>query len=173
MKGAIVNCLHELVNEKYGNQKWEEMLEKAGMDRDSFFLAMDDIDDSAAIKVVQTACNVLGVSLSELADEFGDYWVNTYAAKYYKVYYIGVKSAREFLLKMNDVHQMVTKDLPNAHPPRFEYVSNSENKLIMKYISQRGLIDFMIGLIKGVGHYYKENLTIRQLPGSQVEITFS
>ena len=172
MKGVIVNSLESLVDEKFGHQKWQEILEKAGLSRDSFFLAIDDVDDTAVMKVIQTACDLLGISQSELADEFGDYWVNTYAPRYYKVYYLGAKSAREFLLKMSDVHRNVTKSMPNAHPPRFEYVPVSDNKLIMKYFSERGLMDFMVGLIKGVGHYYKENLTVRQLTDNEVEISF-
>jgi len=173
MKGVIVNCLESLVSEEFGHQKWEEILGKAGLSGYSFFLAIDDIDDSTVLKVIQTACNVLNVSQSQLADVFGEYWINIYAPKYYKIYYMGVTSAKEFLLKMNDLHQKVTKSMPKANPPRFEYIHVSDNRLIMKYNSKRGLIDFMIGLIKGVGHYYKENLTLRRLPDNQVEITFN
>lgn len=172
MKGVIVNSLQSLVDEKFGHQRWEEILEKIGLNSDSFFLAIDDIDDATVLKALQAACDVLHVSQSQLADEFGDYWVNSYAPKFYKIYYMGITSARDFLLKMNDVHQSVTKSMPNAHPPRFEYSSVSDSKLIMKYDSQRGLFDVMIGLIKGVGRHYKENLTLRQLPDNQVEITF-
>ncbi|NOY77202.1 MAG: hypothetical protein GXO76_04965 [Calditrichaeota bacterium] len=172
MKGVIVNSLENQVKDTYGHRKWEDILEKAGLSRDSFFLAIDDIDDSVVLKVIGAACSVLNITQSQLGDEFGEYWVNTYAPKYYKIYYMGITSAKEFLLKMNDLHQNVTKSMPNAHPPHFEYETVSDNRLIMTYVSHRGLMDFMIGLIKGVGHYYKENLSLRQLPDNQIEITF-
>jgi hypothetical protein len=44
--------------------------------------------------------------------------------------------------------------------------------LIMHYKSHRGLIDFMVGLIKGVGKYFKENLQVRKLGDKRVEIVF-
>jgi hypothetical protein len=42
----------------------------------------------------------------------------------------------------------------------------------MTYNSRRGLIDIMIGLIKGVGKYYKENLKVTKLGPDKVEIKF-
>jgi len=48
----------------------------------------------------------------------------------------------------------------------------NEKALIMKYKSQRGLIDFMIGLIKGVGKFYREDLGVTKLGNDQVEIVF-
>jgi len=42
----------------------------------------------------------------------------------------------------------------------------------MKYISKRGLIDFMVGLIKGVGKYYREDLKVTKLGNDRVKIVF-
>jgi hypothetical protein len=42
----------------------------------------------------------------------------------------------------------------------------------MKYKSRRGLIDFMVGLIKGVGKFYKEDLKVTKLSSDKVEIVF-
>jgi hypothetical protein len=42
----------------------------------------------------------------------------------------------------------------------------------MTYQSSRGLIDFFIGIVKGVGTYYNEKLSIAKLPNNKVEIQF-
>lgn len=42
----------------------------------------------------------------------------------------------------------------------------------MEYKSHRNLIDFMIGLIKGVGKYYHEELQITKLAANRVRIVF-
>jgi hypothetical protein len=42
----------------------------------------------------------------------------------------------------------------------------------MKYKSKRKLIDFMVGLIKGVGKFYKENLKVKKISDDKVEIIF-
>ncbi len=42
----------------------------------------------------------------------------------------------------------------------------------MTYKSKRGLIDFLVGLIKGVGKYFKENLEVTKLGNNKVKIVF-
>jgi hypothetical protein len=42
----------------------------------------------------------------------------------------------------------------------------------MTYKSPRGLIDFLVGLIKGVGKYFKEDLRVRKLNNTDVEVVF-
>jgi len=173
MKGVIVKCLSDLVTEKFGKDKWEEALVLSGLDRGSVFLATEDVDDAAALKVVDSVCKVLNISLLQAADAFGDYWVNVFALKIYAPYYRRANSAKEFLLNMDKVHLETTRTLTNACPPRFEYKWKNEKTLIMKYISKRGLIDFLVGLVKGVGKHYKEQLKVTKVGPDTVEIVFA
>lgn len=173
MKGVIVKCLSELVIEKFGEDKWEEALALSGLDKKSIFLATSDVDDAAALQVVGSVCKVLNISLAQAADAFGDYWVNVFALKIYAPYYRKATSAKEFLLNMDKVHLETTKTIPNACPPRFEYKWKDDKTLIMKYISKRGLLDFLVGLIKGVGKHFKENLKVTKISPDTVEIVFA
>ncbi|MDA8104320.1 MAG: heme NO-binding domain-containing protein [Nitrospiraceae bacterium] len=173
MKGVILKCLADLVTEKFGKDKWVEALANAGIDGNSVFLATEDVADEKALKIVGSVCAVLNITLIQAADAFGDYWVNVFAPKIYQSYFRGANSARDFLLKMDDVHKATTDTIPNAHPPRFEYEWTGDKTLVMRYISKRGLIDFLVGLIKGVGKHYKENLTVRKLGPDKVQVVFS
>jgi len=172
MKGVIAICLGELINEKFGRDKWEEVLKGAGLPGETFFLATEDVDDAVIMKVVAAVCKVTGMSMTEAADAFGEYWFNVYAPRIYKVYYAGKNSAKEMLLALNHIHKSVATHSPNARPPRFEYEWKDERTLIMTYQSRRGLIDFFIGILKGVGKYYGEKLSITRLPDERVEIRF-
>lgn len=172
MKGVIAKCLAELVTEKFGQDKWEKALEMAGLPKDTTFLSTQDIDDSAVLKVVESVCKVLNITIQQAADAFGDYWVNEFAPKMYSAYYMGVNSAKEFLLKMDSVHEASTKRIPNARPPRFDYRWENDKTLIMTYKSHRNLIDFAIGLIKGVGKHYNENLTVTKISNNEIKIVF-
>ena len=172
MKGVIVNCLGELVKEKFGKEKWEDVLTRTGMDSKTHILAVRDIDDAVVMKLLKSVCDVLDISMIQAADAFGDYWVNDYAPKIYKTYYKDVDSAKDFLLKMDDVHSVVSGDLADAKPPRFGYDWEDDKTLIMTYMSERSLIDIMVGLIKGVGRYFDEDLVITKLGNEKVRITF-
>lgn len=172
MKGIIPICLSKLVIEKFGKDKWKEIMKASGLREDAIFLAHQDVDDSAVMTVLEKTCNVLGITLDQAADAFGEYWVSTFAKKVYKDYYKNITSAKEFLLNMDHVHKEATDTIENAHPPQFEYEEPADNILIMKYISQRGLIDIFIGLIKGVGKHFNEELEIEKLEANKAKITF-
>ena len=172
MKGTIVRCLEELVVINFGKDKWEKSLEYAGLDKSTPFLPIIDIDDSQVLIIIDAVCKTLNISLAQAADAFGDYWVNVYSQKMYSSYYNKYKTAKDFLLNMDNVHIEVTKTIENARPPRFEYEWIDDKTMIMHYQSQRGLIDFVIGLIKGVGKFYKENLEVTILGPTNVQIVF-
>lgn len=173
MKGVIADCLGKLVSNKFGKEKWQDSLELAGLPPYTSFLATQDIPDESIMKVIESVCKVLDINLQQAADVFGDYWMNDYAPHIYGVYYRQSKSAKQFLLNMDDVHRMTTENIPNAHPPRFTYEWEDDDTLIMNYESKRGLIVFLIGLIKGVGKYYKENLEVKQMGDNRVQVVFS
>ena len=73
---------------------------------------------------------------------------------------------------MDNIHADVTKMIENAHPPRFETEIISENKIKVKYISKRKMIVFYVGLVKGIGKYFKEEINIQQLSDEDVIIEF-
>ncbi|MBN2406115.1 MAG: heme NO-binding domain-containing protein [Elusimicrobia bacterium] len=172
MKGVIVIALKELVVEKFGQDRWEAILKGAGIDQEPMLTAISDVDDMTVMNVVKSLCEVLNVTLQQAADVFGDYWVNVYGKKMYEVYYARAKNAKEFLKNMDSVHVISTKSMPNAKPPRFKYEDKDDKTMIMHYSSHRGMIDFMVGLIKGVGKYYGEKLKVNKLDESKVEIIF-
>jgi len=172
MKGVIMKCLGDLVTEKFGKAKWQEALEKAGAHKETVFLATSNVDDQLTMKAIGSVCEVTGLTPAEAADAFGEYWVNVFAPKIYSVHYRGVTSARDFLLKMDEIHRFTTATIPDAHPPRFAYEWTSPNTLVMGYESQRGLIDILVGLIKGVGKRFGENLQVSKLGTNRVQVVF-
>lgn len=172
MKGVIACCLKEMVVAKFGKDKWEAAAVKAGVNPSIPILATEDVKESVVMKLIESVCGVLKISVQQAADAFGEYWVCTYARDVYAPFYQNAKSAREFLLKMDDVHKRTTQTIPDARPPRFEYAWTDEKTLVLKYKSQRKLIDFLVGLVKGVGTYFKENLQVSKLNDEQVRIVF-
>jgi hypothetical protein len=170
MKGVIVSCLADLVITKFGKDRWRNALAKAGLDRNMIVLATSDLDDAAVLKVVDAVCAELDLTRQQAADAFGEHWVCTFAPRTYKAFY--KKNAREFLLAMDGVHDQTTRTMPNAHPPRFSYAWEDDKNLVMTYSSGRGLMDFFVGLVRGVGKYYKETLALDRIGPNKLRITF-
>ncbi|NLI92928.1 MAG: hypothetical protein GX434_12250 [Peptococcaceae bacterium] len=172
MKGVIVGCISSIVKEKFGNETWGETLTGAGLSQGKTYLAGMDVDDNEVMEIIKSLCKLKNMTLEQVSDLFGDYWVNVYCPKIYGVYYRNITSAREFLLKLDEIHNKVTKNVQNAAPPRFNYTLKDENTLIMEYKSLRGLIVFFISLAKAVGKYFKEDITVKKLESNKIEINF-
>ncbi|OGR29701.1 MAG: hypothetical protein A2091_05095 [Desulfuromonadales bacterium GWD2_61_12] len=172
MKAVIINCLESMVKEGHGLSQWEATLEVAGLPANTRYLPSQDIDDRVAMKIFAATCTTLKISKRQAAEAFGDYWVNTFCQKIYKPYFRGATSARELLLKMDQIHENVTQNIAHAAPPRFGYTWKDDKTLLMQYRSTRGMIDYLIGLVQGVGRYFREDLKIRKLSESELEIVF-
>jgi hypothetical protein len=172
VKGVIAACLAELVEQRFGRDKWERTLERAGLSRASVFLATEDVDDAAVLKVVELLCAELEISLPQAADAFGEYWMTEFAPRIYGAYFRGIDNARQFLEQMDEVHRLSTERIEGARPPRFDYEWQDHNTLVMTYKSHRGLMDFAVGLIKGVGVKFGESLEVQRLSDDKVRVTF-
>lgn len=172
MKGTIVKCLEELVVSQFGQDKWEKSLEDAGLKKNAMFFTVSDVEDAQVMKVVGAVCTNLGLSLPQAADAFGDYWVNTYSQKMYGQFYKKNKTAKDFMLDMDNVHINMTKTMKDAKPPRFKYEWKNDKTLVINYNSERGLIDFAVGLTKGVGKFYNEKLAVSKLSQDKFQVIF-
>jgi hypothetical protein len=173
MKGVIVIAVKELVVKKFGAHKWKEALKQAGIEKEPLIMSVSDVDDEVVLKVMEGLCKTLNLNFHELSDAFGDFWVNTFALKTLPHYFRGIKTAKDFLLAMDNVHVSATKSIPNNHPPRFTYEWKNEKTLIMIYRSKRGLIDLMPGLVRGVGRYFNERIAVTKLDKDKIQIVFS
>ena len=173
MKGVIVKCLSELVKSDFGEPKWEEIMQRSLGEKPLEFNSISDIDDQMVFKLVENTCKVLKLSKQQTCDAFGNYFVNTFAPKTFAIFYIRFKSAKEFILGMNEVHEIVTRNLINARPPKFEFEKVDENTIIVNYQSTRNMIDFYVGLVKGVDKYFNTPISIQKLSETKVKLTFS
>lgn len=172
MKGVIVQCLRELVREEIGAETWTKVMRACGQNPERMLLAAEDFDDALVLDLVKATCEATGLSLGQAADAFGRRWMCHYAPRVYPMILDKHQGARELLLGMDDVHVKTTERMPNARPPRFDYEWTDERTLIMRYRSERSLIDFMVGLVRGVGERFDEALKVRKLSDDEVEVRF-
>ena len=170
MKGTLVKCIQELVTQKFGAEKWKEALSKAGM-AEATFLPTEDIDDADFLNIMKAVGEVASLTAEQTAEAFGEYWSTVYAPRVYGAYFRGAQSARELLLKLDYILESITKSMKGARPPRFRYEREGNKLLIMHYQSNRGLMNLVPGLIRGVGKYYKENLEV-SLEGTRIQVRF-
>ncbi len=135
-------------------------------------LSITDYDDKLAVSLINSTCKVLNLSIEQAASAFGEYWMNHYASTIYSSFISNLKSSKELLLELDNIHKAVTLNVPNSRPPRFSYEWENEDTVVMTYISKRNLIDLFVGLAKGVAKYYNEDLKITKVSKNKVAIEF-
>ncbi len=95
-----------------------------------------------------------------------------FAPKVYPGYLSQAKSAKDLIVFLPKLHEYVTENVPDAHPPKFELRWEDDKTLIMTYISQRPLIDFAVGLLRGIGKYYGEALEVTKHGDRDMKVQF-
>jgi len=129
------------------------------------------VNESEVMRIMRGIASVLSLSMEQTMEAFGEYWSKVYGPKVYSPYFLGAKNSRELLLNLDHIHEVMTKSINSARPPRFRYEWKEENLLIMHYESFRRLVALMPGLIRGVGKYYHEDLAV-SVVGNAVHVRF-
>jgi hypothetical protein len=171
MKGTIINCLEELVTQKFGHKEWRLSLKIAGLPQSKIYSTFEDAPDSEMHSLLQAVSTAVDLPVDGVMEAFGEYWSTVFAPKVYAAYYVGPKNARDLLLRLDDIHTAMTRSIKSARPPHFRYEWHGDKHLIMHYESKRGLVALMAGLVRGVGKYYGEYLNV-SIVGNAVHIRF-
>lgn len=179
MKGVVNKGIQELVEARFGAEAWTKVKSLAGCD-EPFFSISEDYPDEMTLNLVKAAAEVSELPVETVLVEFGKFWVPHTGKESYPTYYMLMGSTpREFLLNMDKVHLQVTRNIANAHPPRFTYDELPDGRLLMHYKSDRNLCPVLRGLILGVGIYFQQELQVKETacmkkgdPQCTMEITF-
>lgn len=155
MYGLVNKAIQDLVVSRFGEEKWEAIRTKAGVETE-VFISNNGYPDEITYQLVGAAVEVLGLSAEQIFIAFGEHWILETAAKSYgPMMKAAGDSLREFLVNLPNFHTRVAMIYPHLEPPRFECTEVTEEGLHLHYHTHRpGLTDFVTGLIQGLGKYF-------------------
>ncbi|MGQ0810429.1 MAG: heme NO-binding domain-containing protein [Nitrospiraceae bacterium] len=160
MKGIVFNLLEELVRREHGENTWDALLESAGLD--GVYTSLGSYADAELMKLVAAASSALHSQPDTILRWFGRKAMPLLAEKY-PSFFATQKSARPFLLTLNDIiHPEVRKLYPGAVVPVFDFDTSSPDTLIMGYTSERKLCALAQGFVEGAADHYGEDLSFEQ-----------
>lgn len=160
MYGLVNKAIEELVVTNFGEDEWEAIKLKAGVDVDAF-ISNEGYPDEMTYTLVGAASEVLGIPAEQVLIAFGEHWVlKTATHSYGPMMKSNGKSLKEFLINLPNFHTRVAMIFPNLQPPRFECTDITETSLKLHYFTHRpGLTTFVIGLVQGLGKLYNTPTT--------------
>ncbi|MFV8366964.1 heme NO-binding domain-containing protein [Flavobacterium sp. XS1P27] len=161
MYGIVNKAIEELVVANFGEDKWEAIKLRSGVDVD-YFISSEPYDDDLTFKLAQAVSDEMGMTLSAVLIAFGEWWVmKTTKDKYGGLMEAGGNNLKEFLINLPLFHNRVMLIYPKLTPPEFKVTDVTENSLNIHYFSKReGLQDFVRGLLQGLGKMYNTPVTI-------------
>lgn len=161
MYGIVNKAIEELVTANFGEEKWEAIKLRSGIDID-FFISSEPYDDDITFTLAQAVSEEMGMTLSDVLIAFGEWWVmKTTKEKYGGLMEAGGNDLKEFLINLPLFHNRVMLIYPKLTPPEFKVSDITENSINLHYFSKReGLQDFVRGLIQGLGKMYSTPVTI-------------
>lgn len=164
MYGLVNKAIEELVTERFGAAKWEEIKTKADV-LESGFISTQSYPDELTFKLVGAASEVLLVPIEQLLEAFGEYWVLYTGAKGYgeMMSHMG-DSLPDFLKNLDMLHRRVSGMMPHLQPPHFYTENETERSIDLVYNShRRGLVPMLRGLVIGLGKRFELQTTVSVL----------
>jgi hypothetical protein len=161
MYGIVNKAIQDLVTQQFGQDEWEAVKEKSGVDVD-YFLSHEPYDDAITYQLAGAASEVLGLSVGQVLQAFGEYWVlKTGKEKYGGLMQAGGKNLQEFLLNLPQFHNRIMLMYPKLTPPEFKVSDMTDNSIHVHYYSKReGLQEFVRGLLSGLAKMYETEAAI-------------
>ncbi len=161
MYGIVNKAIQELVTQNFGADKWEAVKLESGVDVD-FFLSNEPYNDDITYKLAGAASVVLGITVGQVLNAFGEWWIlKTGKEKYGGLMEAGGSNLKEFLINLPLFHNRIMLMYPKLTPPEFRVSDIELNSICIHYFSKReGLQEFVRGLLSGLGKMYNVNTTI-------------
>ncbi|WP_300426998.1 heme NO-binding domain-containing protein [uncultured Thalassolituus sp.] len=157
MKGVVFDILRDMVEEQFGLEGWNALLEKAGSD--GLYLSSESYPDAEMTKLVVVACEFTGMEQEALLRHFGKYMVKQFYDRF-PSFFDNCTGLLEFLASVDRiVHVEVLKLYPDANLPRFNY-DQRPGSILMEYHSKRRMCWLAEGLILGSAEHFKEPIRI-------------
>ena len=162
MKGVVFDILRDMVEENYGMEGWQAILDKSGSD--GLYISTQTYEDAELMGLVSAASDITKISVSDLVFAFGEYMVPSFY-KRYPSFFDNAENFIKFLVSVDQIiHVEVRKLFPDAGLPTFDYNDEKSNHLTMIYKSPRKLCRLAEGLISGSAKHFNEKYILKHDP---------
>ena len=155
MYGFVNQAIRDFIVEHHGETMWESIQSRADIET-AHFVSDQVYDDRVTYCLVASIAQELDLSVDEVLEIFGNYWVSFVDDRGYgALLSANGRSFRDFLSNLDQFHSRLATAYPKFHPPDFHYTELDDGKIEMLYESERkGLAMMVAGILKGLATRY-------------------
>ncbi len=167
MKGIIFTEFLEMVEDRFGYEVVDGIIEASGDPEDGAYTAVNTYDHQQLVKLVVALHQRSGIPLRDLLITYGRHLFGQLAGTY-PSFLEGVEDPFDLLLNIETlIHTEVRKLYPEANPPKFNGKRIDDDSLELTYESHRSMADVAEGLMYGCADHYGYQFEIEQLSLSE------
>jgi hypothetical protein len=156
MHGSIFVLLKRFVESSYDYSAWMRLLEKVGLEGQTYQMhEMYPTDDLFAI--VHQASEDTGIDIYDLMEKYGEFLVPDLLLVYKKYLNPDWRTYDMLLNTEEAMHGAVKNEDARTSPPRLLVTKQEGNRLMIEYHSKRRMAGVAVGIIKGIAKYYHES----------------
>lgn len=161
MKGTVVSTWIKTCRKLRGDKVVDEALANSGIDKDKVFSPLEDVDDNVVKNIIGYIARNENMSTGDLWRKIGQENITTFSEDYPA--FFEHDNLYNFFDAMYEVHIIIAKRIPGAHPPILKIRPISSREAIFSYNSKRGMFDYFFGLIDGSSKYFNEKIQISEM----------
>jgi len=160
MKGIVFTEFLEMVEEKYGLEMVDDIIENANLESNGAYTSVGTYAFSEMLQLLQNLSLKTKISTDDLLFLYGTHFFNLLENNY-PSFFSGYHDPIEMLASIEDhIHVEVLKIYPDAELPTFEIVERKQDTLLMIYKSSRAMHHFGLGLMHKTFEYFNSKATI-------------
>lgn len=175
MKGIVFTEFLDLVENKFGLETVDKIIEVAQPASGAVYTAVGTYDFAEMVALLQALSSKTGLSIDDLLLAYSQH------------FFVVLKDSYPGLLERyrdpipllasieSHIHVEVRKIYPDAELPTFTVIKQTANSLIMIYSSSRAMYSFGLGLMHEVfGHFNKKaDILLEKIKPDGTEVKFS
>ncbi len=162
MKGIVFTEFSEMVEEQFGDEMMDTIIEESQLPSGGSYTAVGTYDHTEILQLVTALSSATNIEVPKLVFAFGEHLYKYFYA-HYPAFFDATTNAFDFLQSVEDhIHVEVKKLYPDAELPRFDSRKINSSQFEMIYRSTRPFADVAEGLITACCRHYNESVTIQR-----------
>ena len=160
MKGIVFREFIDLVEDKFGLEVVDEIIEKSNLPSKGVYTSIGTYDFSEMLSLLKHLSEHTKLSIDELLLVYAEHFFGVLVDSYPGLIEM-YKDPIEMLASIeNHIHVEVQKIYPDAELPTFEILERGDKSLIMLYKSSRAMHHFGLGLMNKTFEHFDSSATI-------------
>lgn len=171
MRGMIFTELLELIEERFGYDLLDTVIDDADLENDGAYAATGNYPFSELERLVVALSNHSGIPIETLLEVYGEHLFAKLIGMFPEF-----DKTNDVLLFIKEVetyiHVEVRKLYPDAELPRFEILSYTPTHLELNYISAKNIPQLAKGLMHGASKHFQQPIIITMSPVNETTTRF-